>query len=88
MTIDTILVEATPLAARIALLAGGRLVELHVDHPGAGPREGDVLVGRVVRVVPGLDACFVALPGGETGFLGASDAGCGTARGADRQARP
>ena len=69
MTIDTILSETTPRAMRIALMAGDRLVELHIDRPGRGHREGDVFAGRVSRVVPALDACFVELPEGVSGFL-------------------
>ena len=69
MTIDAILSETTPRAMRIALMAGDRLVELHIDRPGRGHREGDVFVGRVSRVVPALDACFVELPEGVSGFL-------------------
>jgi ribonuclease G len=69
VTIDAILSETTPRAMRIALMAGDRLVELHIDRPGRGHREGDVFVGRVSRVVPALDACFVELPEGVSGFL-------------------
>ncbi len=69
MTIDAILSETTPRAMRIALMTGDRLVEMHVDRPGRGHREGDVFVGRVSRVVPALDACFVELPEGVSGFL-------------------
>jgi len=74
MTIDAILAETTPRAMRIALMEGDRLVELHIDRPGRGHREGDVFIGRVTRVVPALDACFVELPEGVSGFLRTRDA--------------
>ena len=74
MTIDSILAETTPRAMRIALMDGDRLVELHIDRLGRGHREGDVFAGRVTRVVPALDACFVELPEGVTGFLRTRDA--------------
>ena len=74
MTIDTILAETTPRAMRIALMEGDRLVELHIDRPGQGHREGDVFIGRVSRVVPALEACFVDLPEGVSGFLRTRDA--------------
>ena len=73
--IDTLLVEATPCATRIASMAGGDLVELHIDRPGEGHRAGDVFAGRVVRVAPGLDAAFVDIGEGVTGFLRAGEAG-------------
>ena len=72
--IDSVLVETTPRAMRIALLAGRDLVELHVDRAGRGHREGDVFAARVTRVVPGLDAAFVDLGDGVAGFLPAREA--------------
>ena len=72
--IDRVLVETTPRAMRVALMAGDRLVELHVDRPGRGHRVGDVFAGRVTRVVAGLNAAFIDLGGGVTGFLPARDA--------------
>lgn len=71
---DRLLVEATPLAVRIALMAGPRLLELHIDRPG-GIAAGDVFVGRVVRIAPALDAAFVDLGSAGTGLLRAGDAG-------------
>ena len=68
------LVESTPRAVQIALLADRELVEYHVDRPGRGHREGDVFVGRVTRVVPGLKAAFVDLGDGVSGFLSAREA--------------
>lgn len=77
MSVETILAETTPRAMRIALMEGDRLLELHIDRPGGGHREGDVFVGRVTRVVPALEACFVELPEGVAGFLRASEVGEG-----------
>ncbi|MBC6441376.1 MAG: ribonuclease E/G [Rhodospirillales bacterium] len=82
MTIDTILAETTPRAMRIALMAGDSLAELHIDRPPdrhidphtPGHRAGDVVAGRVTRVVPGLKAAFVDIGQGVTGFLRARDA--------------
>jgi len=75
--IDTILAETTPRAMRIALMAGGELSELHIDRPGRGHRQGDIFAGRVTRVVSGLDAAFVDLGEGVTGFLRAREADAG-----------
>ncbi len=72
--IDTLLVETTPRAMRIALMAGDRLAELHIDRPARGHRVGDVFVGRVTRVVPGLKAAFVDLGENVEGFLRAKEA--------------
>lgn len=72
--VDTVLVESTPRVVQIALLADGELVEYHIDRRGRGHREGDIFVGRVTRVVPGLKAAFVDLGNGVSGFLPARDA--------------
>ncbi|MBT5433011.1 MAG: S1 RNA-binding domain-containing protein [Rhodospirillaceae bacterium] len=74
MTIDTILAETTPRAMRLALMSGDDLIELQIDRPGRGHRAGDVFAGRVVRVVPGLNAAFVDVGEGVTGFLRAKEA--------------
>jgi ribonuclease G len=74
MSVDAILAETTPRAMRIALMEGERLVSLHVDRPGKGHRRDDVFAGRVTRVVPGLNAAFVDLGEGVTGFLRAREA--------------
>jgi Ribonuclease G/E len=74
MSVDAILAETTPRAMRIALMEGDRLVSLHVDRPGKGHRRDDVFAGRITRVVPGLNAAFVDLGEGVTGFLRAKEA--------------
>jgi Ribonuclease G/E len=74
MTVDTLLAETTPRAMRIALLEGDRVVSLQIDRPGQGHRRDDVFIGRVTRVVPGLNAAFVDLGEGVTGFLRAREA--------------
>ncbi len=72
---DRLLVEATPLAVRVALMAGSRLLELHIDRPG-GIAADDVFAGRVVRIAPAIGAAFVDLGPAGTGLLRAGDA-CG-----------
>ncbi len=72
--IDTLAVDATPGEMRAALIAGGRTVELLYHRAGRAARVGDVYLGRVTRVAPGLDAAFVELGAGAPGFLNAEDA--------------
>lgn len=72
--IDEILVSAGPGETRSALLANGRLVELLVDRSGPEAAVGSIYLGRVERVLPGLDAAFVELGHGRAGFLGRDDA--------------
>lgn len=76
MPVDEIVASAVGDARAAAFLAGGVLVRLELGGRGAGGqsdgRAGDILLGRVVRFEPDLDAAFVDLGGGHSGFLGRS----------------
>ena len=54
-----ILVNATPRETRVAILEDGQLVELLVDRPDARRMVGDVYLGKVEAVLPGIQAAFV-----------------------------
>jgi ribonuclease G len=68
-TIDQILVSRGPGETRVALLATGRLVELHVERAGQESLVGNIYLGRIEAVLPGLDAAFVDLGLDRAGFL-------------------
>lgn len=54
--------------------------EMTLDEEGNGARSGragDVVLGRVVRVMPGIDAAFVDIGDSRDGFLNARDAAPG-----------
>ncbi len=59
----------------MALLEDGRLAELMLDRPDQGRMVGDILLGRVEAVLPGIQAAFVDIGTGKAGFLHASDTG-------------
>ena len=63
------------LAGRVATAfrENGEIVELRVEEGGDDPGVGDVVKGRVSRVVPGLQAAFVDLGSGPDAFLHAAD---------------
>lgn len=65
----TILVSASPGELRTALLQDGVLTEAWVERPGRPDGIGDLHRGRVSAVAPAMAGAFVALAGGETGFL-------------------
>ena len=54
-----ILVNATPRETRVAIIEDGLLVELLVDRPDARRMVGDVYLGKVEAVLPGIQAAFV-----------------------------
>ena len=71
----TILVSASPGELRTALLQGGVLTEAWVERPAHPDGVGDLQRGRVSAVAPAMAGAFIALAGGETGFLPESEAG-------------
>jgi len=70
-----ILVSVSPGERRTALLQSGRLREAWVERPARPDGVGDLHRGRVAAVAPAMAGAFVALAGGETGFLPEREAG-------------
>jgi len=67
------LITVDPRETRVALLEEGRLVELWAERTGYRHMVGDVYVGVVQTVLPGMQAAFVDLGLERAGFLHASD---------------
>jgi ribonuclease G len=68
-----LLVEASLGETRVALVEGGRVVEIFVERQGEGTRVGDIFLGRVARVMGGIEAAFVEIGLARAGFLAARD---------------
>ncbi len=68
-----IVVNAAGPETRVAILEDGKLVELMHERPDARRTVGDVFLGRVEAVVPGLQAAFVDIGTEKAAFLHASD---------------
>ena len=68
-----ILINATLRETRIAILEDGKLVELLVDRPDNRRMVGDIYLGRVDAVLPGIQAAFVDIGTEKSAFLHASD---------------
>jgi len=81
VAIDEILICASPGETRAAFLERGVLSRFEVARGNGGPRAGDVMLGRVARVVPGIDAAFVEVGYERAGFLGLAEARTGDAGG-------
>jgi ribonuclease G len=58
---------------RIALVENTHLVEFHIQRPSAKGLVGNIYKGRVVRVLPGMQAAFVDIGLERTGFLYVDD---------------
>ncbi len=74
MTALRILASASPGEVRVALLDGDLLREAWVDRPDAPDGVGDLQRARVTALAPAMAGAFLALAGGETGFLPESEA--------------
>lgn len=68
-----ILVSASPQESWVALLEDDRLVEVMYDRPDQGRLVGDIFLGKVEAVLPGIQAAFVNIGSEKAGFLHASD---------------
>ena len=71
--IDRLICHALPRAFLMALVSDGRLVELQVARRDRPSRIESVFLGRIERVMPELDAAFVDIGTGRSGFLRAAD---------------
>ncbi len=85
---NEVLINVGAGETRVAVLADGRLEELHIERtaglPDGGGRAGhsvlgNIVLGRVQRVLPAMQAAFVEIGLERAGFLGAKEARCLTA---------
>ncbi|MCK5069551.1 MAG: Rne/Rng family ribonuclease [Desulfocapsa sp.] len=68
-----ILINSTSYETRIALVENGHLAEYHLQRPTGKGLVGNIYRGRVVRVLPGMQAAFVDIGLERTGFLYVDD---------------
>jgi len=68
-----LLINANPYEIRIALIEHGNLVEFYQERPVEKGLVGNIYQGRVVRVLPGMQAAFIDLGLERTGFLYVDD---------------
>lgn len=68
-----ILINVTPSETRVALVENGILQEVHIERQARRGLVGNVYVGKVSRVLPGMQAAFVDIGLDKAAFLHASD---------------
>lgn len=68
-----ILISASPQETWVALMEEGQLVELMFDRADQDRLNGDIYLGRVDAVLPGIQAAFVDIGTEKAGFLHISD---------------
>jgi len=72
-----LVINATSYEVRIALVEHGELVEFYLERPTEKGLVGNIYLGRVVRVLPGMQAAFVEIGLDRTGFLYVDDVNVG-----------
>lgn len=68
-----ILISATQREVRVAIIEDDQLVELQVDRPENKRMVGDIYLGKVEAVLPGIQAAFVNIGTEKAAFLHNSD---------------
>ena len=71
--VDRLICHVLPNAFLMALTAGGRLAELKIVRRDRPNHIDSVFLGRLERVMPDLDAAFIDIGIGRSGFLRAAD---------------
>ncbi len=70
-----LVIDSTPTEVIIAVLREKRLIELHKEKRGSSFAVGDIYWGKVKKVMPGLNACFVDVGYEKDAFLHYLDLG-------------
>ena len=70
-----LIIRSTPSAIDFALLKDGKLTELHKEETSNKFNVGDVYMGKINKVIPGLNAAFVNVGAQKDGFLHYHDLG-------------
>ncbi|MDO6426310.1 ribonuclease G [Thalassotalea sp. 1_MG-2023] len=68
-----LLINVTPSETRVALIENGVLQEVHVEREAKRGLVGNIYLGKVIRVLPGMQAAFVDINLDKAAFLHASD---------------
>ncbi|MFX8339354.1 hypothetical protein ABTL37_19235, partial [Acinetobacter baumannii] len=68
-----LIINATPIGVEIALLEDKKLVELHNESTDSNFAVGDLYLGKVKKLIPGLNAAFVDVGFEKDAFLHYTD---------------
>src|SRR6187431_3633044 len=70
---EEIVINVTPQETRVAVIEHGVTQELHIERTSARGLVGNVYMGKVVRVLPGMQSAFVDIAGDRAAFLHVAD---------------
>lgn len=70
---EEILVNVTPMETRVAVVDNGATQDIHIERSASRGIVGNIYTGKVVRVLPGMQAAFVDIGAERTSFIHVSD---------------
>ena len=70
---EDILINVTPFETRVALVEQGAVQELHVERSIQRGHVGNIYLGRVVRVLPGMQSAFIDIGLERAAFIHIAD---------------
>ncbi|NOL49077.1 ribonuclease G [Pelistega europaea] len=70
---EQILVNVTPFETRVAIMEQGTLQEVHIERTSQRGKVGNVYIGKVVRVLPGMQSAFVDIGLERAAFIHIAD---------------
>ncbi len=70
---EEILVNVTPQETRVAVIEQGVTQEVHIERTSSRGLVGNITMGRVIRVLPGMQSAFVDIGGERAAFLHVAD---------------
>lgn len=73
--VKELIINSAPNGVTIALLQDKQLVELHAEHVNNNYAVGDIYLGRIKKIMPGLNAAFVDVGYEKDAFLHYLDLG-------------
>ena len=70
---EEILINFSPMETRIAVIENGMLQEVHLERNDHRGIVGNIYLGKVVRVLPGMQAAFIEIGLERAGFIHVAD---------------
>src|SRR5450756_1899547 len=70
---EEILINVTPQETRVAVMQSGVAQELHIERAASRGLVGNIYLGRVARVLPGMQSAFVEIGLQRAAFLHVAD---------------
>ncbi len=70
---EEILVNVTPMETRVAVVENGVTQDIHIERSKSRGIVGNIYLGKVIRVLPGMQAAFVDIGTEKASFIHVSD---------------